>query len=106
MNKQELVAEVAEICGLSETAVNEVLRTASLVVADVLSDPDNGGESVQVPGFGRFSAELVAPFAVWKARPAGGLERVSMPGSKGVRFKPAKRLRGIVAGQDLRSCRP
>lgn len=96
MKKSELVTTVANISGLSDAVVRDVLETAGDVVADLLAQP--GDEAASVPGFGKFTARC-GPIATWGMQPGGEVQRVEHPVKRYPMFVPAKSFRKMLAAK-------
>lgn len=93
MKQSELVITVANLTGLSKSMIQEVLETASEVVADVIrTNPDEG---VAFPGLGKFSARERQ--ARMGRNPRNG-DEVMIAGKRIARFRPALSFAGRVAG--------
>ncbi|WP_055585515.1 HU family DNA-binding protein [Peterkaempfera griseoplana] len=92
MNKQQLSEAVAASLGTSHTkgraAVEAVLDTVTRALAD--------GHAVSVTGFGTF--EPVDTPARTARNPQTG-DRMQLPASRKVRFRPGAALRGYVTGE-------
>lgn len=85
MNKQELVARIAEVSGVDKKTTEHVLNVERDVIIDVLQ----GGDEIFNRGFGTFQIKTRA------ARLARNLktnETISVPEKKVVKFKPAFKL--------------
>lgn len=97
MKRGEFVTTVANITGLSESVVLDVLESAGDVVADLLRD-DKAGEAASVPGFGKFTAPR-GVLASWGSTPGGVVERVEVPAAdRSVKFAPGKSFRRMFSG--------
>lgn len=89
MNKNEIIAAVAEMNDYPKTNVKNVLDATLETITDSLE----AGEKVDMFGFGSFS---VVERAARKGRnPATG-DAIDIPASKVVKFKPAKGLKDAV----------
>lgn len=78
MNQKELVRTLANVTGLPQAAILDVLRTAADVVAITLGDDRE--KSVTLPGFGKFVARRSASrrmkiFGTEEYRIVGGQRR-------------------------------
>ncbi len=86
MNKNELVAAMAEKAGLKKTEAEKALKAFTEVVAEELKK----GEKIQLVGFGTFSvAERSARVG---RNPRTGAEQ-KIPASKSPKFKAGKALK-------------
>ncbi len=89
MNKNELIAAVADDAGLSkadsEKAVNAVF--------DAISGALKQGDEVRLMGFGNFA---VAQRAASEGRNPRTGEKIQIPASKQVKFKAGKGLKDSV----------
>lgn len=100
MKRGEFVTTVANITGLSESVVLDVLESAGDVVADLLRD-DKAGEAASVPGFGKFTAPCVS---LDKSLMSGsladiGLRRDERPVGRSINFAPGKSFRRMFIGR-------
>ncbi len=89
MNKQELVAVVAEKAGLSKA------DTAKAVdgVFEAISEALKSGDEVRLVGFGTFA---VAERAATEGRNPRTGEKIAIPASKQPKFKAGKGLKDAV----------
>ena len=89
MNKQELIAKVAEDAGLTKTQAQAAVEAILDNISNVLKD---GGE-VRLIGFGTFS---VSHRAARMARIPGTGETKQVPASNMPKFKAGKGLKDAV----------
>lgn len=92
---------VANITGLSESVVLDVLEAAGDVVADLLRE-NKAGEAASVPGFGKFTApsiKLVQPFLPGSPPVMGQRWQVERPSARSVKFAPGKSFRRMFIGK-------
>lgn len=85
MNKQELVARIAEVSGVDKKEVEHVLN----VERDVIIDTLQGGEDIFNRGFGSFQIKARAARV---ARNPKTDEKIYVPEKKVVKFKAAFKL--------------
>ncbi|MHA1545760.1 MAG: HU family DNA-binding protein [Alphaproteobacteria bacterium] len=89
MNKNELIAKVADKAGMSKgdatTAVEAILES--------ISDTLAAGDEIRLVGFGTFS--VVNRAASQGRNPRTG-EAIQIPASKNPKFKPGKQLKEAV----------
>lgn len=86
MNKSELVAKVAETTELSKKDVTKAVDA----VFEAISDALQGGDKVQLVGFGNFE---VRERSARKGRNPQTGEEIEIPASKVPAFKPGKALK-------------
>lgn len=86
MNKQELVAAMADQTGLSKKDTEKALKAFTDVVAEELKK----GEKVQLVGFGTFE---VAERAAREGRNPQSGAVMQIPASKAPKFKAGKALK-------------
>lgn len=89
MNKTELIDHIAAEADISKSAAERVLRAAFEGIEQALIK----GESVQLIGFGTFSASTRA--ARTGRNPRTG-EPIKIKASKGVKFTPGKALKDAL----------
>ena len=89
MNKNELVASMAEKTGLKKTEVEKVLKAFTETVASELKK----GEKIQLVGFGTF--EVAEREARTGRNPRTG-ETMTIAASKNPKFKAGKALKDAV----------
>ncbi len=89
MNKQELIAQVAEKAGLSKAQATAALDAAIETVIEALKN----GDEVRLIGFGTFSAPMRAERQV---RIPGTGETKTLPAQRVPKFKPGKGLKEAV----------
>ncbi|QCN93976.1 HU family DNA-binding protein [Azospirillum argentinense] len=86
MNKNDLVAHVADAVGLSKTDATKAVDA----VFDGIADSLKNGEEVRLVGFGTFA---VAERAASEGRNPRTGEKIAIPASKQPKFKPGKTLK-------------
>jgi len=89
MTKKELAQKLAEENNLSKAASEQIIETIFGQISQSLID----GDEVAIPGFGKF--------AVSKRKERTGLnpqtkEKIIIPASLKVKFKPAKQLKETI----------
>ena len=89
MNKNELVANMAEKTGLKKTEVEKVLKAFTETVASELKK----GEKIQLVGFGTFE---VAERPAREGRNPRTGETMKIAASKAPKFKAGKALKDSV----------
>lgn len=92
MNKNTLIAEVAEKTGVSKKQTKEVVEAVFDTIADVLKTGDN----VQIVGFGNFK---VKERAERKGVSLQSKDKILFPRCKVVSFKIGKTLRDSLNGE-------
>ncbi|MCQ6558041.1 MULTISPECIES: HU family DNA-binding protein [Paenibacillus] len=90
MNKTELIAKVAELTDLSKKDASKAVDA----VFDAISDALQGGDKVQLVGFGNF--EVKSREARKGRNPQTGQE-IDIPASKIPSFKAGKSLKDLVS---------
>lgn len=90
MNQSELILKTAQITGVAKKDVEDVLKTAGIVILAALVEE---GDAV-LPGLGKLVTAQRA--ARTGHNPKTGLP-VEIPARKTVKFKPAKSLKDKVA---------
>ncbi|WP_308639134.1 HU family DNA-binding protein [Paenibacillus silvisoli] len=90
MNKTELIAKVAELTDLSKKDASKAVDA----VFDVISESLQGGDKVQLVGFGNF--EVKSREARKGRNPQTG-EEIDIPASKIPSFKAGKSLKDLVS---------
>ncbi|MER2539330.1 MAG: HU family DNA-binding protein [Azonexus sp.] len=90
MNQSELILKTAQITGVSKKDVEDVLKTAGIVITAALVED---GEAV-LPGLGKLVTQQQA--ARTGHNPKTG-EALTIPARKAVKFKVAKALKEAVA---------
>jgi DNA-binding protein HU-beta len=89
MNKTELITKVAELADLSKKDASQAVDA----VFDVISEALQGGDKVQLVGFGNFE---VRERSARKGRnPQTGVE-IEIPAGKIPAFKPGKALKDVI----------
>ena len=89
MNKNELVAKMAEKAGLKKTEAEKALKAFTDVVAEELKK----GEKIQLVGFGTFE---VAKRAAREGRNPQTGKSMKIAASKAPKFKAGKALKDVV----------
>ncbi len=89
MNKNDLIAAVAEKTGLTKAQAGEALDATFEVITDTLKS----GDEVRVIGFGNFS---VSARAASEGRNPRTGETIQIPASKTPKFKAGKGLKDAV----------
>ncbi|NMB02879.1 MAG: HU family DNA-binding protein [Firmicutes bacterium] len=90
MNKAELIASVAEKCGMTKKAAGDAVEAVFASISETLAKE----EKVTIVGFGTFE---VRPRQARKGvNPSTG-EEIMIPATKVPAFKPGKSLREAVA---------
>jgi len=86
VNKNELVAHVADAAGLSKTDATKAVDA----VFDGIADAMKKGDEVRLVGFGTFA---VAERGASEGRNPRTGEKITIPASKQPKFKPGKNLK-------------
>ena len=86
MNKNDLVAHVADAAGLSKIDATKAVDAVFEGIADSLKK----GDEVRLVGFGTFA---VAERAASEGRNPRTGEKIAIPASKQPKFKPGKTLK-------------
>ncbi len=89
MNKNELVAAVADKAGITKAQASDAIDAA----LDTISGTLAGGDEVRLLGFGNF---VVAHRKATTARNPQTGATVQVPASKAPKFKPGKALKDAV----------
>ena len=89
MNKQDLVAHVADAAGLSKADATKAVDS----VIDGITDSLKRGNEVRLVGFGTFA---VAQRAASRGRNPRTGEPINIPASKQPKFKASKALKDAV----------
>ncbi|MDG6094591.1 HU family DNA-binding protein [Acetobacter sp. AN02] len=89
MNKQELVAAVADEADLPKAKASEVVDAVFGAIENALKN----GQEVRLVGFGTF---VTAHRKATKGRNPRTGEEIDIPASTSVRFKPGKSLKDAV----------
>ncbi len=89
MNKNELIAEVAEKCDMSKAQAGDAVEAVLNTVTETLCK----GDEVRILGFGNF---VVANRKATTARNPRTGETVPVAASKAPKFKPGKALKDAV----------
>ncbi|MCR9175791.1 MAG: HU family DNA-binding protein [Alphaproteobacteria bacterium] len=89
MNKNELVAAVADAADISKADATKAVDS----VFDTITDALKKGGDVRLVGFGTFS---VAARAASEGRNPRTGEKINIPASKQPKFKPGKGLKDAV----------
>lgn len=88
MNKQELVAKVAEETQQTKKLADEIITTTFTTIINALK----AGDFISIPGFGQFDVKTTAKR---KGRnPATG-EKITIPPGKKISFKKFKTLKEL-----------
>ena len=90
MNKNELIAAVAEKTGTTKKDAGIVINAMLDVIAAALSEQ----EPVQLVGFGSFVVKKREPRTALNPKT---LEKIAIPGSKAPVFKAGKALKDAVS---------
>lgn len=91
VNKNDLIAEVADASGLSKTDATQAVES----VFDRITKSLQGGDEVRIVGFGTFS---VSQRAASEGRNPRTGEKIHIPASKQPKFKAGKGLKDAVNG--------
>lgn len=89
MNKNELIAQVADVTNLSKADATRAVDG----VFDVITESLKGGDEVRLVGFGTFS---VTQRAATEGRNPRTGEPIQIPASKQPKFKAGKALKDAV----------
>ncbi|MHA1547396.1 MAG: HU family DNA-binding protein [Alphaproteobacteria bacterium] len=89
MNKNDLVADVAERTGMSKAGASSAVEAIIGSVTDALKS----GQDVKIIGFGNFA---VTQRAASKGRNPRTGEEIDIPASKSPKFRAGKGLRDAV----------
>ncbi|KAA0678364.1 HU family DNA-binding protein [Roseomonas genomospecies 6] len=89
MNKNDLVAHVADSVGLSKTDATKAVEAVLEGIADSLKK----GDEVRLVGFGTFA---VTERAASEGRNPRTGEKIAIPASKQPKFKPGKTLKDVL----------
>lgn len=89
MNKQDLVARVAELTGLTKADAEKAIEGT----LDAITNALKAGEDVRLVGFGSFS---VAARAESKGRNPRTGQEITIPASKAPKFSAGKGLKDAV----------
>lgn len=89
MNKSDLIAKVAETSELSKKDATKAVEAVFEAIADALQ----GGDKVQLVGFGNFE---VRERSARKGRNPQTGEEIEIAASKVPSFKPGKALRDVI----------
>ena len=90
MNKAELIAAVAEKCGMSKSGTEKCVNAMIESVTEALKN----GEKVQLMGFGTFE---VKQRAARKGHNPMTKQEIDIPASKAPVFKAGKQLKEAVS---------
>ncbi|GAJ29412.1 HU family DNA-binding protein [Acidomonas methanolica] len=90
LNKQELVAAVADAADLTKTQAGEAVDAVFSTIEKTLA----GKQEVRLIGFGTFA--IATRKATTGRNPRTG-EEIKIPASTSVRFKPGKSLKDAVS---------
>ena len=89
MNKNDLIAAVAEQCNMTKSDAGQALDA----VLDTVTSALKSGDDVRLLGFGNFV--VVDRKATTARNPRTG-ESIDVPASKAPKFKPGKALKDAV----------
>ena len=89
MNKNDLIAQVADASGLNKADATKAVDA----VLDAITGALKGGDEVRLVGFGTFS---VSSRAAQEGRNPRTGEKITIPASKRPRFSAGKALRDAV----------
>ncbi|MGI9401567.1 MAG: HU family DNA-binding protein [Rhizobiaceae bacterium] len=89
MNKNELIAEVADKSGLTKAQASDALEATLEIITGSLK----GGGEIRLLGFGNF---VVADRKATTARNPQTGATINVPASKSPKFKPGKALKDAV----------
>jgi len=89
VNKNDLVAQVAEAAGLSKNDATKAVDAVFEGIADAMKK----GDEVRLVGFGTFA---IAERAASEGRNPRTGEKISIPASKQPKFKPGKNLKDAL----------
>lgn len=89
MNKNELIARVAEVADMSKADATRAVDG----VFDAITDSLRGGDEVRLVGFGTFA---VSQRAASEGRNPRTGEKIHIPASKQPKFKAGKGLKDAV----------
>lgn len=89
MNKSELIKQIADESGVTQSQATDFLNTFTKIIEKTVSK----GEDISIPGFGAF---VVAQRASRPARNFRTGKTITVPESKVVRFKVGKDLKEAV----------
>lgn len=91
MNKNELIASVADTAGLSKSDATRAVDAVFTIITDALKK----GEEVRVLGFGTFN--IASRKASEGRNPRTG-ETINIPATNQPKFRPGKGLKDAVNG--------
>lgn len=89
MNKNELIAAVADKSGLTKAQASDALEATLELITGTLK----GGDEIRLLGFGNF---VVADRKATTARNPQTGATINVPASKSPKFKPGKALKDAV----------
>lgn len=89
MNKNDLIADVAERTGMSKAGAAQAVEA----IFESISDTLKSGDEVKIIGFGNFA---VTERAASKGRNPRTGEEIDIPASKSPKFRAGKGLRDAV----------
>jgi len=89
VNKNELIAQVANSAGLSKGEASEAVEAT----LDTITRALQKGDEVRLVGFGTFS---VSERAASQGRNPRTGEQIQIPASKSAKFKPGKALKDAL----------
>lgn len=89
MTKSDLVREVSSSCEITQVVADEIITTTLDKIVEALVS----GDDVKIKDFGNFVVKVKA--ARTGTNPGSG-EKITIPESKSVKFRPAKALKERV----------
>ncbi len=89
MNKNDLIADVAERTGMSKASASQAVEA----VIDAITNSLKSGQEVKIIGFGNFA---VTQRQASKGRNPRTGEEIDIPASKSPKFRAGKGLRDAV----------
>lgn len=92
ITKEDLAAQLAKEGRMQKGEALKVIEMVFASIASGLNDPEYG--TVKIAGFGQFS--LVEREARTGVNPSNKAEKIEIPASKAVKFKPSKTLKDLV----------
>lgn len=92
ITKDDLVEQLAKVGRMQKGDAKNVIEALFVAIASGLKDPEYG--TVKIAGFGQFS--LVERQARVGVNPANKDEKIEIPASLTVKFKPSKTLKDLV----------
>lgn len=92
ITKEELAEQLATMGRMQKGEATKAIEIIFACIAQGLVDPEYG--AVKIAGFGQFN--LVDRPARTGVNPSNRNEKINIPESKAVKFKPSKTLKDIV----------